>query len=291
MPRVSETELRAFLSDRVAARASGETHMSMRHVSDRVQELMKAVAQGDSIWPRIERLRREVEAEYRAMARQPSGGRAGTVDSVTAAAVVGTELRPTVSYTVILENLRDVPIEAFAIEDYDVAAGRPSGWTGTDFCNLDPAQDRAGRGRILPHEKRDLGATFGPGPTVPLAKLKYVMFDDLQFEGDPVERARLLRVRETRADEAAFALAALEEATEKPASELEHFFVQKRETWLRELQRDGRALAPGNELEWFTAISAERPPSGLPPTFPRRDSASKAKSPVSVVTSRHDRQA
>jgi hypothetical protein len=273
MPRISEPELRTFLSDHVAVRASGETHWTISHVSDRVQSLLLWVPQGGGIWPRIDQLRKEVEAEYLAVTRTPPEKQPGAAETGTAATVVSTDVRPAVSYTVILENLREVPIEAYSVADYDLARGRVSGWTGTDFCTSEPDAGRAGRGRIMPHEKRDLGAVFGSGPTVPLLKLYYVMFDDLQYEGEPVERVRLLKKREAQAEEHTFALAALDEAAGKPASELEAFLVQKREAYLRQMQRDGKGPAPAAQLEWFVGnirrTSAERFAAEIPATRER----------------------
>jgi hypothetical protein len=272
LPRISEPELRKVLADHVALRASRETHMTIRHVTDRVQEVLNWT-KGADVWPRFDQLRKDVEAEYLAITRVPSGTQPGPVGTVTAATVVSADVHPTVSYTIILENLRDVPIEAFGIQDYDLATGRVRLGTGTDFCTSDPGLGPAGSGRIMPHEKRDLGPTLGSGPTVPLAKLNYVMFDDLQYEGDPVERVRLLRFREVQAGERVFALAALDEAAAKPASELEAFFVQKREQYLRQMQRDGKPPSPISELESFIGSirrnSAERFAAGIPATRER----------------------
>jgi len=273
LPRVSEAELRKVLSDHVAARSSGETHMTIRHVSDRVQELMAWFPQASDIWARVDHLGRQVESEYRAITRVPSGKQPGAVDAVTAATVASVDVRPAVSYTVIIENLRDVPIEAFGVADFNLATGQFSGWTGSDFSKGDPTLDRAGSGRIMPHERRDLGSIFGPQLTVPLATLYFVMFEDLQFEGAPVERVRLLRIREAQADEHVAALAALDEAAGKPASELEAFFAARREVYIKQLQGQGRIPPPGAALEGFVRTirltSAERFAAEIPATRQR----------------------
>jgi hypothetical protein len=251
MPRVSESGLRTFLADHFAARASRETRM-IRHVSDRVQELMRQFPEGPEIWPRLDRLRKEVEAEYLGATRVPIGGaKSGSVDTVTAASVVATELRPSTSYSIVIENLRDVPIVAFGVQDFDPANGRRRGGSWTDFCVTDPADPWPRNERIPPNGTRDLGARFGPGPVVPLAKLSFVMFEDLRFEGESAQREELLRAREARADDAAFALATLDEASARPASELEGFFVARRETALKQRQRQGIALPLEQTIEHF----------------------------------------
>jgi hypothetical protein len=273
MPRVSEPALRTFLSDHVTARTSGEPRMT-RHVSDTVQGLMRQFPEGPEIWPRLDRLRKEVETEYIAATRVPIGGaRSGSVERVTAATVVSTELRPSTSYSIVIENLRDVPIDAFGLENFDPANGRPKGGSWTDFCVTDPAEPGPRNERIPPHQKRDLGAKFGPGPVVPLVKLSFVMFEDLQFEGDGARRGELLRARETRAEDAAFALATLDDASAKPASELEGFFVARREAALKQRRRQGIALPLEQTIEHFLltirSSSAERFLAEIPATRAR----------------------
>ncbi len=263
VPHTSEADMRRFLADRVAERASSETHMTQRHVSDRVQDLMLRFPSGPYLWEPLDALQKDVMADYAAVTRVPANGApSGAVDTVTAATVISSDVHPTQSYAVMIENLRDVPIEAYGIQDFDLTTGHAKGGSSLDFCATDPARSSARGGRIMPHETRDLGQAFGPGPVVPLAKMWFVMFGDLQFEGDPAERATLLNRREALAKEDAIVLDVLTQAATVPAAGIEAFLVQQREAYMKRLERDGRMPPPGGAFEEYLGrlrrTSAER---------------------------------
>src|SRR4029453_16893644 len=93
----------------------------------------------------------------RAAAGTASNGR---VDTVTAATAVSADDVPSRSYSIVIENLRDVPIEALGVDSVEANGGRRGSW-GTDFCMSDPAFVRPGVGRIQPHERRT-SPQFGP---------------------------------------------------------------------------------------------------------------------------------
>ncbi|HEX6465392.1 MAG TPA: hypothetical protein VFZ98_13105 [Vicinamibacterales bacterium] len=76
----------------------------------------------------IDQLRKDVEAEFLAATRTPSGiARSGRVDNVAAAAVVSAEAWPSKGYAVVIENLRDVPIEAVGLANVDPVTGQDKG--------------------------------------------------------------------------------------------------------------------------------------------------------------------
>jgi hypothetical protein len=251
MPRVSIAEMRAYLSDRAAERGSRETHQ-VRHVSDRVQDLLRRYPEGPSIAKAVDQLRKDVEAELTLATRTwPDDVRPGRVEAVTAASLVAAETTRSKSYSVVIENMRDAAIEAFAIDHVDPVTGRVMGGMSTDWCTADPAREHqtAGFGRIQPHERRDLRQTYGP--PAPDVRLSFVMFDDLVFEGDPDARDRLLDEREQRADEDAFGLATLAEAMTKPPAQLETFLTERRAEHIKELLRDGRQAPGASPIEDF----------------------------------------
>lgn len=162
--------------------------------------------------------------------------RPGPVDGVTAATVVAVETVPVKSYSVLLENLRDVPLEAYKVETVD-AAGKPRMSLSQDFCTADAGADGSGNGRLRPHETRELRQVFGP--EIPVIRVSYVLFDDLVFQGDPADRDRLFQRRQDRADEYPMALATLDEATKKTPAELEPFLLEKVADRFRQIQQRG----------------------------------------------------
>src|SRR5215471_1460743 len=250
MPRVSISEMRTYLSDHVAERAGRETHQ-VRHVSDRVQELLRRYPEGPFIARPIDQLRKDVEGELIAATQTPPGDvRPGRVDAVTAASLVSAETTRTKSYSLVIENLRDVAIEAYGIEQFDPVTGRVTSGMSSDMCSI-PVNEppTPGHGRIQPHERRDLHQMYDPPK--PVARLAFVMFDDLVFEGDPARRERLLHEREELADEYSFALATLEAAVTKPPAQLETFLTERRTERIRELLRNGKQSSPASPTEGF----------------------------------------
>jgi hypothetical protein len=260
MPRISIAEMRRYLADHIAECMSRQTH-EIRHVSDRVQELLRRYPEGPYIARAIDDLRKVVEAELIVATRTPPGDlRPGRVDAVTAATVVSAEMAHPKSYSVVIENLRDVSIEAYSVWSVDPATGRDVSGMLQDLCSSDPSTDPRypGRGRIQPYERRDLHQHYGPA--VPVVRLKYVMFDDLVFEGDAGDRERLLRDREQLADEYAFALATLAEAVKKPPAELEPFLIARRQERLSQQVRDGKMPVPWSPAEQFVRTIRQSSP-------------------------------
>jgi hypothetical protein len=89
---------------------------------------------------------------------------------------------------------------------YPYGTDRPSGGESMDFCTTDPAA-RDGRGRIGPGETREFpfSRETADSATLPKVRLRYLLFDDLSFEGRDADRDELLRRREETADDLAFA--------------------------------------------------------------------------------------
>ena len=236
MPRVSVAEMRGYLTDRVAERESRQSHQNER-VSHKVSDLMRRYPEGPYIIRPLDQLRKDIEADLIVATRAPTGeGRPRVVDQVSAATVVSSETTPSKSYRVSIENLRDVPIEAYKIDTLDAVTGKARGSLAGDFCLADPAVHQPGFGRIQPHETRELSQPFEESSV----RLSYIMSDDLSFEGEPADRERLLRDREDQAAEYPLALAALSEAVTTKRGEIEAFLLDTLTRWVKQTQQSGK---------------------------------------------------
>jgi hypothetical protein len=82
----------------------------------------------------------------------------------------------------IVENLRDIPIEAFGLQQYQGGSGRLRG--GLTFCGVS----------IQPGERHEVELTWlnNPDGSLPNVKLHSIMFEDLRFEGSSAGRSRCL---------------------------------------------------------------------------------------------------
>jgi hypothetical protein len=258
MPRVSIAEMRRYLSDQIAERESRRTVPQLApHVSDRVSALLRQFPAGPFIVRPMDLLRQEVETDLIAATRVPADRTPfGHVDVVTAATVTSTEAVPSKVYSLTLENLRDAGIEAFGYYKFE-RSGRPQGGAGEDYYLSDPAKPTPGRGRVQPHEVRDLYQQF-ESPT-PIVRLSYVMFDDYVFEGDASEREQLLTRRENEAAEFPAALAALAETIKKPPAEIESFLVERLATRIKQTQVEGRFHSPVSPLDLMVAAVRRSP--------------------------------
>ena len=96
----------------------------------------------------------------------------------------------------VVENLRDVPIEAFGFQQYE--DGRLRGGSASDFCGIRGAP--IGSGPIQPRERREVALTWGKNPdgSLPDVKLHFVLFEDLTFEGSSAGRDSILKRRQQR---------------------------------------------------------------------------------------------
>ena len=95
-----------------------------------------------------------------------------------------------------------------------------------DFCLSEPLPAERGSGRIQPHEVREV--PLGRSPDAGVLRLRYVLFDDLSFEGSSEGRDYLLRSREARAADYAFAIDVIAKASAMPPNEARAFVAAKR---------------------------------------------------------------
>jgi hypothetical protein len=233
MPRVSEPDLRRYLSERATERAGQDTS-DVSGMRRKLQEVLQRYPAGPDVWLGLDRLRDETLAELAKVTRQPSGGAGGgAVDAVSAVAVVAQEQSVTTSFVAAIENLQGKAIEAVGFEDYDLVTDRPRGGQSADFC--------VGDQQIQPKEIREMFFSGGANPGAPPpVRLTFVLFDDLSFEGSTAARDELLRHRETRADEYAHAIAVVRQIAAVAPEQVEAFVVAKRAERAKQLQSEGR---------------------------------------------------
>jgi membrane associated rhomboid family serine protease len=119
------------------------------------------------------------------------------IRSVTARVIGST---PT-SITVALQNLRDVPLEAWQIDAYARAGDtQPIGSIIVDACCARAMGEVA---PIAAHESRSLLLNRPAASRAFVASVRLVMFGDLSFEGSRRDRDAVLRRREQMADKLA----------------------------------------------------------------------------------------
>jgi hypothetical protein len=239
MPRVSETDLRAYLASRLADRAPVVQDSLTSGVRWKLQEVLRRYPSGPDVWAGLDRLRAETQSELAVLTQQPAT-LPPAAGPVTSAAILTQDRAASTTLVAAIENLRTVPIEAFGFEVVDSDPRRGTSGLTSDFCESEDKMER-GHGRIQPREIREiaLGGTVSPTAELPFVRLTLLMFDDLSYEGKAAARDELLRRRERQAEDNAFTIAALGELTARPAAEILPFLVEKRAERARELQAAG----------------------------------------------------
>jgi hypothetical protein len=250
MPRGSEQEARQYLAERAAERA-GQINGDPSGLRDRLSFLARQQNTPlANLLFAVDRARTEAARDLTILQRSLTVTSADNSGSAVTSAGVSSERAAGTEVVVTIENLRNVPLEALAFDiiDHDGRAGRT---TGIDYCC--EAADRSKPGSSLqPGEVREfpLRHRLKDGEAPPPVRLKYVMFEDLLFEGSAADRTALLRAREERADDLAYAIAALTQAASVPGA-AEAVLTTKRAERARQLQMLGRHSMLGNLDEWI----------------------------------------
>jgi hypothetical protein len=253
MPHVSSIDVRRFLVDRIAERSVVD-RSSLPHVSDRVRALLRSYPNGPDLWVPLDDLRKQVEGELIA-ATSTAIKPPVVVEAVTSAAIVSSEVVPaTADYVAVAENLRDVPIEAIAIEEIDGASGRRRSARTMDFCL---SSSESSRGRIQPHGRRE--DVIYPNGALPELRVSFVLFDDQSFEGSTAVRDEVFRRREDLADEDTYGIEILRAAATKAPGEIEKFLVDAKVERARQLQLAGKDLRPFTPLDEALRMWHESP--------------------------------
>jgi hypothetical protein len=246
MPRVSETDLRAYLKSRLGDRAAQDVQNQNPSgpLSRKLQDVLWRFPSGPDVWSGLDRLRADVQRELAALTRQPPGNAPPAAGAVTSAVIIAQERAASTALAAAIENLRDVSIETFGFEILDPASNRQRSGRREDASMTDPASAPGAHGRVQPHSIREvpLNVTLGPEDALPVVRLTFVIFDDLLSEGKAADRDEALRERESRAAELAFAHTALSQAVSRPATEILPFLLDKRAERARQLQPPERGL-------------------------------------------------
>jgi hypothetical protein len=240
MPRVSEAELRRYLSDRGSERA-GQAPTDPSGVRTKLTGVFYRHPSGPVVWEAVDRVRVETQAALAWMTRElPGAATARVVETVSSATIAVQETVKTTTFVAAIENLRDVPIEAVGFEVLEQGSGRTRSGRRFDFC-LAAEQGRR-PGRIQPKEIREeaFGMDVNPDKPLLVVRVSFVLFDDLSFEGATHYRDELFQAREMQADDYASGIAALRQVVTVKAGEVEAFLVATRAERARQLQVEGR---------------------------------------------------
>ena len=237
MPRTSDQLAKEYLAARVAER-SAVANSDHSGVRGHLARLWHQTPQAPGFVLAM------VESIEKDMARQAAMlTRAQPPPSLQSAAPVSltSRLLTKTHYVVALRNLRDSPIEAVAFDYFEPGSERPSGGQSMDFCTTDPAA-RDGFGRINPGETREsrFSRDIAHSAAVPKIMLRFVLFDDLSFEGRSADRDELLRRREEIADDMAFANTVRAALANVPAGDLREVLQKKKTERIAHLLSLGR---------------------------------------------------
>jgi hypothetical protein len=226
MPRISEPDARAFLAERLLERGRQAAN-DPSTVRSRLQRVLDEYAFGPQIWMPLDRLRADVRRELAALPPEPPS-RADGPDAAgsIAGVVLSWERSSAKEFVAVIENLRDVPIEAYGLQLVDPVTARPRSAHRSDFCLSEREPIERGRGRIQPRETREVFLGSKPGDAI--LRLSFVLFDDLSFEGSPAERDDLLQEREARGADYAYAIDVIAKASALPPAEARAFAAAKR---------------------------------------------------------------
>jgi hypothetical protein len=230
MPRDSESRAREYLADRAAD--------SSAHIRDDAGgtqgQLFSLSRNGSSVLSAVDGVR--AGAQQRLNQLQPWASI--SVDGRKIESVPLTNERAASSrYTVVIENLADTPIEALA---YDISTRTGGQGSSMDFCGVPPGVGRR-FGPIAPGETREepYFREVKEGEDPPAVRLRYVMFENLSFEGSAADRDEVLTNRERSAADAATEIDVLTQAAAAPAKMID-IFTAARADWTRSAQFQGR---------------------------------------------------
>lgn len=234
MPRISEPDLRRYLSDHIGERV-GQAQDDPSGFRNKLQNVLLQHPSGPGVWRALDRLHLEAQAALTWNTREPAAGsRGGGVDAIASAVISAQEQVETTTYDVAIQNLRGVPIEAVGFETFDPATNRPKSGQTSDFWEARELM-------IQPKEIREFPFRSDVNPNAPPAlRVSFVLFEDLTFEGSTEARDQLLRRRESQADDYAYAIAVVKQTATLPPGEVEAFLVAKRAERAKQLASEGR---------------------------------------------------
>ena len=230
MPRDSESRAREYLADRAADRSA--------HIRDDAGgtqgQLSSLSRNGSSVLGAVDGVRARTQQRLNQL--KPWASISVDGRKIESAALTN-ERAASSRYVVTIENLADTPIEALA---YDISTRSGGGGSSMDFSGVPPSASRR-FGPIAPGETRE-DPNFREvkeGEDPPAIRLRYVMFEDLSFEGSAADRDEVLTRREQAAADAAIEIDVLTKAAANPAKMID-IFTAARGDWTRRMQLEGR---------------------------------------------------
>jgi hypothetical protein len=159
---------------------------------------------------------------------------------------------------IYIENLRDVPIDAWQHRFTTAPAPGPGGVGGRDMCGQ---LDRPGEGPIQPGERREIPLAIGDlTDALPHVVVEGAPWSDGHFEGDPTWRRRIFDNRQADARVLNYWIARLREAAAMAPPEALAFLRGTDEERKREFPRE-RSLLGANIAGWTKMI--ENPEADL----------------------------
>ncbi len=239
MPRSSDAEARRYLAAKIVERSPLPDSVGIRA---NLGGLVRADPPPRGLIVDVERRFRQGADAQLAMARRflargiPAGS--GAVKSVR----VDFTAAPSDQYDLRIENLTDKVIEAWGLE---VTAEKHTRQEFADAC-ADAPDSTSPRGRFQPHQVRlePLSSNTTADQPPPLARVLYVVFDDLSAEGPQDAIERVFRERERQAEEYAYWIPVLKDTETMPASEVKAFLEAKEAERARHAAAAGRFFFP-----------------------------------------------
>ena len=157
MPRIAEPAVREYVAARVLERAR-DASTDPSTVRARLQRVLQQYPSGPDVWIGLDRLRAEARRELAALPAEPPAVNGGQPPAVISDVALTWERSAPTEFVATIENLRDVPIEAYGLEFVDPATNRVESGRGADFCVGEPQPAERGSGRIQPHEVREVSS-------------------------------------------------------------------------------------------------------------------------------------
>jgi hypothetical protein len=253
LPRIAEPAVRDYVAARMLERAR-EAPTDPSNVRDRLQRVLELYPSGPDVWIGLDRLRADARRDLAEQpAKPPTANGAQPPEVISDVALTWERSAPT-EFVATIENLRDVPIEAFELTLVDRVSNRGLLGQGMDFCLSEPLPAERGSGRIQPHEVRE--ELLGSSPDGAVLRLYYVLFDDLSFEGSSEGRDQLLRRREATAADYAFAIDVIAKASVMPPDEARAFVAEKRAEYVSlPRTKDGMAREAHNLDDYLRQLA------------------------------------
>jgi hypothetical protein len=198
MPRVSEPDLRKFLSAHVAAH-SDTPQPGRETVRTRLTRILGRYPAGLEVWPPLDALKIDAQAELSALQRPLPTFASDRGDPPAAPAVdmIARLKATTTTLMAIVDNEGDAAIEAVGFE-VEAGAARASSAQSHDFCPSKPGDGAPNARQIQPRQSREFTVAVAPPAeaVLPPVRLTFVLFADGSSEGRVAERERLLRSRQ-----------------------------------------------------------------------------------------------